>query len=810
MRLTNFFVAQRYYTRMSQLLYGLFILVVLVQFLLLLLLVGGITYALTGELGVSLLLWSCALLGGYLLLGVIIGQQKIKQGGMSIAKQTHAVRLFIHQDSEQQPVFSSTFIRVATIKQLPASYQRYYEFAEQMSIASGVPLPKLYVLPFEMGVNAFVAGFDTHDTVMVLTQGAVEKLTNTELYGLLGHEFGHIIHGDARLNLRIYVYLTMLGWVYDLADVLEEGMFGKFNSNYHHESSSYQFGIASPALPAVHDKKAWVAYLRQSHGVAIQDNKLSNIRSNIQESQAYAFMAYLMAALPLVALRLFGVIGMAFAEWIKQQFNHQREFLADATSVQLTRSPDVVEALVGLQKRYSTALSSSAFTTGMSHFFFANPKDLDDKLAYSHPKIAERLEVLTQDFYVDFGKEMTAKMDVQKLDDAQHFAHQYDYVAEGWVDKDDKQQCTQNDDVDDIKVIEFVAEPEVVIDGRLVVDGWQKSKSYPVYPQRATCHPVFADDFDAHTEHITLETIKTISLPWQMVKALRTMTGTLAMIESVLLCHYHDTVWLHSKVHMHQIYQPMTKPATPVLPHNLSADLLQSVAAFDRRLDGLLLTISLQRLLWHTNQMSQTALMVSYQKGFEQLLSSDDVTNKMAFFDKLSFDHQMLITHRIQGDFEVMYRAVVMAAVWRLLAGNMPTSANITQRRQTLLGHLVPTDIEQSASCVLMMVLFLATVQDNSLYLCRYDRLIDSVRRWGLLLQITLPSDTVLITLMHQVWVLDEMDWLVLLFGATDTNPQPVLETICTALVYNGQLGQREYDLLSALVVFWQGEMPVV
>lgn len=74
---------------------------------------------------------------------------------------------------------------------------------EEMSIASGTPVPQLYVLPGESGINAFAAGHTTRDMVICATRGSLKLLTRDELQGVVGHEFSHILNGDMKLNLRL-------------------------------------------------------------------------------------------------------------------------------------------------------------------------------------------------------------------------------------------------------------------------------------------------------------------------------------------------------------------------------------------------------------------------------------------------------------------------------------------------------------------------------------------------------------------------------------------------------------------------------
>ena len=74
---------------------------------------------------------------------------------------------------------------------------------EEMAIASGVPMPQVYVLNEERGINAFAAGHTTGDAAIGVTRGCIEMLSRDELQGVIGHEFSHILNGDMRLNLRL-------------------------------------------------------------------------------------------------------------------------------------------------------------------------------------------------------------------------------------------------------------------------------------------------------------------------------------------------------------------------------------------------------------------------------------------------------------------------------------------------------------------------------------------------------------------------------------------------------------------------------
>ena len=81
--------------------------------------------------------------------------------------------------------------------------RRLLNVVEEMSIASGVPVPQVYVLPSERGINAFAAGHSTSDAAVAVTGGALKGLTRDELQGVIAHEFSHVLNGDMRLNIRL-------------------------------------------------------------------------------------------------------------------------------------------------------------------------------------------------------------------------------------------------------------------------------------------------------------------------------------------------------------------------------------------------------------------------------------------------------------------------------------------------------------------------------------------------------------------------------------------------------------------------------
>ncbi len=81
--------------------------------------------------------------------------------------------------------------------------RRLRNVVEEMAIASGVPVPEIYVLEEEQGINAFAAGFSTSDAAIAVTRGTLEILSRDELQGVVAHEFSHILNGDMKLNVRL-------------------------------------------------------------------------------------------------------------------------------------------------------------------------------------------------------------------------------------------------------------------------------------------------------------------------------------------------------------------------------------------------------------------------------------------------------------------------------------------------------------------------------------------------------------------------------------------------------------------------------
>ena len=219
--------------------------------------------------------------------------------------------------------------------------RRLVNVVEEMSIASGVRVPAVYVMDGEPGINAFAAGYDVSDSIVAVTRGTLETLNRDELQGVIAHEFSHILNGDMRLNIR------MIGV---LAGIVFIGSIGEF-------------------------------IMRSQRGG--RDSK----------GAAPIFLGGL-------ALLIIGYIGLFFARLIKAAASRQREFLADASSVQFTRNPDgIAGALDQIGASAAGALIANRHAEDMSHMFFGQGIQVRlSGLFDTHPPIEERIARVHQRF----------------------------------------------------------------------------------------------------------------------------------------------------------------------------------------------------------------------------------------------------------------------------------------------------------------------------------------------------------------------------------------------------------------------------
>ncbi|MGD9721155.1 MAG: M48 family metallopeptidase [Pirellulales bacterium] len=218
---------------------------------------------------------------------------------------------------------------------------------EEMAIASGTPVPPVYIMDHEPAINAFAAGTTPQNAVIGVTRGTIESLKRDELQGVIAHEFSHILNGDMRLNIRLIAILNGILLIATIGYIL---MRSSSQSSYFSNGSRKKGG--NP--------------------------------------------------LPLVGLLLYivGYVGVFFGHVIKSAVSRQREFLADASAVQFTRYP---EGIGGALKKigglvYGSRLRSDRAEEA-SHMYFGNGLRAPflEWLA-THPPLAERIRRIEPTF----------------------------------------------------------------------------------------------------------------------------------------------------------------------------------------------------------------------------------------------------------------------------------------------------------------------------------------------------------------------------------------------------------------------------
>ncbi len=272
----NFYEAQEQARRASRRLVVLFSLSVLTLVVVADLLIVGLLYL--GEAPASgywryfaAVDWQVhATVAGFLLLvigaGSLYKYLYVSAGGRRVAEDVGATRV---PPDTQDPV-----------------RRRLLNIVEEMAIASGTPVPSVWVLEREAGVNAFAAGLTLDDAVVCVTQGCLDALNREQLQGVVAHEFSHILNGDMRLNLRVIGVLH---------GILLLGLFGEM-------------------------------ILR---GLARRRIRVRGGRDGAAGLMALG-----------VGLLVLGYGGTFFGRLIKASVNRQREYLADASAVQFTRNPE--------------------------------------------------------------------------------------------------------------------------------------------------------------------------------------------------------------------------------------------------------------------------------------------------------------------------------------------------------------------------------------------------------------------------------------------------------------------------------------
>lgn len=236
--------------------------------------------------------------------------------------------------------YNSDKIALASVRAKPASrteHRMLFHAAESMSLASGLPMPKLYVMESEQ-INAFASGRDPQHAVLCFTTGALNKLNKEELEGVVAHEMSHVANYDIRFMTTVAVLVGLISIVAEI--FLRSLWFSSGNSN---------------------DRK---------------DGKLQII-------------------LILIGV-LFAILAPIAANLVSLAISRKREFGADATAVKLTRyPPGLKKALMKIRDESVSEKDKKHYSKAVAPLFMSDPyKRRISGLFATHPPIEQRIKKL--------------------------------------------------------------------------------------------------------------------------------------------------------------------------------------------------------------------------------------------------------------------------------------------------------------------------------------------------------------------------------------------------------------------------------
>jgi len=232
--------------------------------------------------------------------------------------------------------------------------KRLRNVVEEIAIASGLPVPQVYVLEREAGINAFAAGYSPANAAIAVTRGALVNLNRDELQGVVAHEFSHVLNGDMRLSTRLIGLL---------------------------------FGLTVIAMIA----RTILRFTPRSSGSS-------------RKGGGGIAVIYL-AALVVLAL---GWIGLFFGRLIQAAVSRNRESLADASAVQFTRDPQGLrDALVKIGALGAGSRFSDADAEEVAHMLFAP----GIRRAFAtHPPLEQRIREIDPSFQPSEFDEVRRRM----------------------------------------------------------------------------------------------------------------------------------------------------------------------------------------------------------------------------------------------------------------------------------------------------------------------------------------------------------------------------------------------------------------
>ena len=311
----------------------------------------------------TLNLWNLETLGltmvsvsGIILIASLVKTAQLSGGGAAVAEMMGGRRIDLNPGLGAAHDYGEESQRVD-----PTLEKRLLNIVEEMALASGVPMPEVYILP-ERGINAFAAGTKIENAVVAVTRGALEQLDRDELQGVVAHEFSHILNQDMRLNVRL------IGILFGLFVLTVIGRM----------------------------------FIRTGYAAGRSKEGGKN-------------------PLPLIGLVLLivGSISIFFGRWIQSAISRQREYLADASAVQFTRNPAGIAGALKKIGGYSKGSKlDNAETVEVSHMLFGSGTKMNFIFA-THPPLVERIRRIEPNFNGEFPESWSP---ASAANEAQHAA----------------------------------------------------------------------------------------------------------------------------------------------------------------------------------------------------------------------------------------------------------------------------------------------------------------------------------------------------------------------------------------------------
>lgn len=218
-----------------------------------------------------------------------------------------------------------------------AENPRLWRIVENISIAQGMPMPKVYVIPDE-APNAFATGRDPEHAIVAATSGLLQIMDDKELQGVMAHEMAHVKNYDIRVSTIVFGLVSAIGLLADFAIRMA------FYSNFNRDS-------------------------RDGNAAAIQ----------------LAFWAVGIVA---------AIIAWLIGPLVSAAVSRQREYLADATSVEITRYPEGLASALEKLGQYGRPMRRPS--KSMAHMYISDPvkPGFVERMFSTHPPIPARIERL--------------------------------------------------------------------------------------------------------------------------------------------------------------------------------------------------------------------------------------------------------------------------------------------------------------------------------------------------------------------------------------------------------------------------------